>query len=185
MKTLKIGSLMMLGAGLGAIGCHSEPPVMQPASRTEPASTPPPSYGTSEMGAPQQQAPATAEMPSTEATPAQGSEAAPTWGSSGTRGPAALTPDAQAAAQKIVTARCDREATCNNIGQARKYPTREACDLALNAEIAEALASHNCTTVDGSQVAACVTELRKESCNSGLGAVDHVVECRIKALCSD
>jgi len=183
MKSLKIGTAILLGAGFGAVACHSEKePTMQPAARSQPP--PAPTYATPEMGAPEQQPPM-GEAPSGEAMGGEDTSGGSSWGT-GSHGSATMSPDAQAAADKIVATRCEREATCNNIGSGRKYQTREACNLALNAEMSEALNSANCPGgIDATQVVACVAELRKESCTSGLSAVEHVTGCRAAAICSD
>jgi hypothetical protein len=189
MKPLQFGTAALL-AMASVIACQrdSQQEVrMQPASRTE--APPPPTQATSKVEAPQMEpSPPVAETESSTAPAsdrAAGQEAMSdsTWGSSSDE-TQLMSPEAIAAADKIVAARCDRETFCRNIGLGKKYETRDGCDIAVHEETALSLNGEACKKgVESSQLAACVSELKQENCASQLRALEQLSTCRRAALC--
>ena len=189
MKPLQFGTTVLL-AMASVIACQrdSQQEVrMQPASRTE--APPPTTQATSKVEAPQMEpSPPIAETQSSTAPktePAAGQEpmSESTWGSDSSE-TQLMSPEAIAAADMIVAARCDRETLCRNIGLGKKYETRDGCEIAVHQETALALNGEACKKgVESSQLASCVSELKQENCASQLRALEQLSSCRRAVLC--
>jgi hypothetical protein len=189
MKSLQFGTTVLV-ASASVVACQrdSQQEVrMQPASRTE--ARPPTTKATNKVEAPQMApSPHMVETPSSSSPatePAAGQEPTneSTWGSDSSE-TQLMSPEAVAAADKIVAARCDRETLCRNIGLGKKYETRDGCEIAVHQETALILNGEACKkVVESSQLASCVSELKQENCASELRALEQLSSCGRAGLC--
>ncbi len=88
------------------------------------------------------------------------------------------------AAARIAAARCAHEAACNRIGEGRRFGTNEACALEYTASARQDLDRRACrTSIESSQLDACVAALRGESCDP-LDTLGRMKVCSPDALCA-
>ncbi|WP_437742741.1 DUF6184 family natural product biosynthesis lipoprotein [Sorangium sp. So ce1504] len=88
------------------------------------------------------------------------------------------------AVDRIVQARCDREARCNNIGPDRTYTSNEACSSRVRAEWREDLNLAECPGgTDSKELNECLQEIRNDDCNNPFDTLDRIVACRSSDLC--
>jgi hypothetical protein len=65
--------------------------------------------------------------------------------------------------RRLATARCDREASCNEIGDSKQYATYEACVDQMTALIAAG--DHPClASQDREGLAHCLADIREQDC---------------------
>lgn len=89
-----------------------------------------------------------------------------------------------AAMGRIVAARCDREATCNNIGADKRFGTRDVCSREMMTKMHDDLKASDCPKgIDGKHLEECLTAIRKESCNNPLEALSRITACNTPQLC--
>jgi hypothetical protein len=94
-----------------------------------------------------------------------------------------LTPQ-EAAVKSIAEVRCDREASCNNLGAGLKYADRAACIRELEHNVrAELLPSECPGGIDSKALENCVASIRTEKCESVLDTIGRLAACRINVLC--
>jgi hypothetical protein len=94
--------------------------------------------------------------------------------------------EARSAARNIAGARCDREATCNNIGGDKKYASQEACEDQIRSEWANDLNAYDCPHgVVDKQLEECLTAIRTEDCGSAFDTLSRVAECMAGQICAD
>ncbi|MEO6419032.1 MAG: DUF6184 family natural product biosynthesis lipoprotein [Polyangiaceae bacterium] len=86
-------------------------------------------------------------------------------------------------ADKLATARCNHEVTCNDIGADKKYATREACLADSKATGVHDLNAQCPGTVDQRQVDKCVAEFKSEGCGNVIDTAKRVNDCSIGQLC--
>lgn len=86
-------------------------------------------------------------------------------------------------AERLATARCNHEVTCNNIGADKKYPSREACLADAKANGLHALNAQCPGTVDQRQVDKCVADFRSEGCGNIIDTAKRVNDCSPSELC--
>ncbi len=92
--------------------------------------------------------------------------------------------DDRSAALRLAQAKCRHSAACGEIGQSRKFATREAClsesrGKAEN-ELRLAVCPHG---IDGTRLNACVSEVATEAC-SGIGSgLGRSMSCQTGNLC--
>jgi hypothetical protein len=85
---------------------------------------------------------------------------------------------------EIVTARCDREQRCNNIGPDKTYATREACTSKLQGNTESDLNMKDCEHgVDRPKLHECLAKIHGEDCGNPIDALSRVTACRTGALC--
>jgi hypothetical protein len=96
------------------------------------------------------------------------------------------TPEAhlKGAIKDIVTARCDREERCNNVGLDKTYASREACTSKLEGNTSSDLNMQDCEHgVDRPKLHECLAKIHGEDCGNPIDALSRVTACRTGALC--
>lgn len=106
----------------------------------------------------------------------------------GTAPPEGVTNEQNAATQGVVDqisyARCDHEQTCNNIGEGRKYATREVCMDQVRGDTANQLNAYNCPRgIDQKGLNSCLSSLRSGDCGVSLDTITRESNCRDHSLC--
>ena len=86
-------------------------------------------------------------------------------------------------AEKLATARCNHEVTCNNIGSEKKYPSREACLADSKATGVHDLNAQCPGNVDQRQVDKCVADFRAEGCGNVIDITKRINDCSASQLC--
>lgn len=90
----------------------------------------------------------------------------------------------QSAIDRIVAARCAREATCNNIGMDKSFATREACSQKLRGDMREDLGAKECPHgVDQKELNECLESIQTEDCYSPIDMIGRLAACRTSDLC--
>jgi hypothetical protein len=85
----------------------------------------------------------------------------------------------------LASARCEREARCDNIGPNRRYVSRDGCMTQLKGEEMNALTASSCPSgIDQPQLDRCVAEVRGERCENILDSIDRLANCNTNSLCS-
>jgi uncharacterized protein DUF6184 len=80
--------------------------------------------------------------------------------------------------ESIARARCDREATCNNIGNV-SYDSQQSCRAEIRSRAKDRMAAAPCPAgVDRGKIDACIAALTQQLCSNQLGAVESLPECR-------
>jgi hypothetical protein len=88
------------------------------------------------------------------------------------------------AIDRIVSARCAREAACNNIGTDKKFTTNDSCSREIRADMHEDLKASECPYgIDQKELNECLTEIRNENCNNPIEKIERVAACRTSDLC--
>ncbi len=89
-----------------------------------------------------------------------------------------------AVVDRLATARCDREQTCNNIGAAAKYASRDVCMNQMRGSLANDLNGYNCPRgIDRAQLDSCMSSIKSEECSHPLDTLSRIDKCRTTALC--
>lgn len=106
----------------------------------------------------------------------------------GTEPPTGVTNSQNAADQHVVdrlaSARCHHEATCNNVGPGRKYVSWESCTDQLRGSTANDLNAYACPRgIDRGALDRCITSIGAEDCGFSLGNLARQNDCRAGALC--
>ena len=84
----------------------------------------------------------------------------------------------------IATARCDREATCNNVGADKKWATRDACLADLGEDLVDELNLSECPGgIVQKELDECLAEIKNESCNNPIDKIERLAACRESDLC--
>jgi hypothetical protein len=85
---------------------------------------------------------------------------------------------------RLSSARCDRETTCNNIGAGHKYASREVCMDQIRGDLGNDLNTYNCPRgIDEGAVDQCMGAIRAEDCGHPLDTLSRVEKCRTGAMC--
>lgn len=86
---------------------------------------------------------------------------------------------------RLSDARCDREQSCNNVGDGRKYASRHVCVEQLHGSIANDLNSYQCPGgIDGNAVQRCLAAIAEEECGAHpVEAITRMDRCRSGAMC--
>jgi hypothetical protein len=88
------------------------------------------------------------------------------------------------AALQLMTARCDHEIACKNVGSQRQFINRDGCAKELGGDVRAELRDEECAGgVDRSRLATCLALVRRERCGSYLDSLDRESTCRRDALC--
>jgi hypothetical protein len=124
------------------------------------------------------------------ATAAVGCERNPTYPQavSGTGPSEGVTNAQNAATERVVDrlayARCDHEQMCNNIGNGRKYATRDVCMDQVRGNANNDLNAYNCPRgINRGAFNACISALRSGQCNFSLDTISRENDCRSGTLC--
>ena len=85
---------------------------------------------------------------------------------------------------RIVTARCEREVRCNNVGAKGKYPSRADCAMRIQDEKRDTINEKDCPGgIDRKHLEDCLAEVRDEACRNPLTSISRLVSCRSSRLC--
>jgi hypothetical protein len=86
---------------------------------------------------------------------------------------------------RLANARCDREQTCDNVGDGRKYASRHVCMDQQKGSIANDLNSFQCPRgIDGAAVQQCLSAIGGEECGAHpVEAITRMDRCRNGAMC--
>jgi|GEM_PF-2571698 len=84
----------------------------------------------------------------------------------------------------LAAARCDREQRCNNVGDGKKYASRDACLGVAVADWKQELDMYNCPggTKEGA-LDRCADEIRNDGCLNPLASLERIVDCDTNSLC--
>ena len=87
--------------------------------------------------------------------------------------------------ERLATARCSREQTCDNIGGGRKYASHRVCMEQLRGGIENDLNPYQCPGgIDELAVQACLSAVSAEECGAHpIEAITRMEKCRNGALC--
>lgn len=90
----------------------------------------------------------------------------------------------QAAIDRIVAARCAREATCKNVGANKRYESQEACSQKINIDMKDDLKVSECPRgIDQKELNECLEAVQKEDCNNPIDSLNRLAACRTSDLC--
>jgi len=86
---------------------------------------------------------------------------------------------------RLSNARCDREAACNNVGDGKKYASRQVCLDQMRGGIANDINSYKCPGgIDGTAVGECLRAIGNEECGAHpIEAITRMDKCRSGAMC--
>jgi hypothetical protein len=98
--------------------------------------------------------------------------------------PAGNTVDASVV-DRLANARCDREQTCDNVGDGKTYASRHVCLEQQKGSIANDLNSYQCPRgIDGAAVQQCLSAIGGEECGAHpVEAITRMDRCRNGAMC--
>ncbi len=90
----------------------------------------------------------------------------------------------ETATSRIVAARCDREAACDNIGAKKRFVDRTVCTHELGVKLADDLKPSECPNgVDGKHLDDCLDSIAKESCGNIVDTISRAGACSTSGLC--
>jgi hypothetical protein len=90
----------------------------------------------------------------------------------------------ETAIERIVAARCAREASCDKIGGDKRFSSREVCTQKVRTDMRDDLKSSECPRgIDGKELQECLEEIRTESCNNPIDTLSRLAACRTSDLC--
>lgn len=111
------------------------------------------------------------------------------FGCKGEREPAAATTTTTAAVShddavmRLTTARCDREAACNNLGPGKKHADRDACMRETGQSTRGTLRADQCPQIDQSKLSDCLNDIKNERCGNVLDSLDTITSCTRSKVC--
>jgi len=89
-----------------------------------------------------------------------------------------------AVVDRLVTARCDQEQSCNNIGAGAKFASREVCSDKLRGNIGNDLNGFNCQRgLDSQAVDRCMMAIKSEECSHPFDTLTRFDKCRTASIC--
>ena len=92
----------------------------------------------------------------------------------------------RAAVRAIATARCEREARCNNLGADAKYPSKEDCLDRVRADWAKELSVYECPNgLVSAELDECLEDIRNEDCGSPFDTLARTMSCSQSEICAD
>jgi hypothetical protein len=90
----------------------------------------------------------------------------------------------ESAINRIVDARCAREAKCNNVGTDKHFASRDVCSQKLHADMRDDLGAKECPRgIDQKELNECLESIQKEDCNNPIDMVGRLAACRSSDLC--
>ncbi|MBS2013846.1 MAG: hypothetical protein JST00_13235 [Deltaproteobacteria bacterium] len=90
----------------------------------------------------------------------------------------------EGAIDRLVAARCQREATCKNIGSDKHFSSYDVCSRELRSRVQDDLRASECPKgIDGKELDECLESIRTESCNNPLDTISRLAACRSGDLC--
>jgi hypothetical protein len=101
-----------------------------------------------------------------------------------TGGTIAASPVDRHAIDEVASARCQREATCSNIGAGKSYATRDVCIEHLRADSENELTNASCPNgLSRIALDKCLAEIRGERCDHPLDTLARLNACSKSSLC--
>jgi len=89
-----------------------------------------------------------------------------------------------AVVDELTGARCDREQTCNNVGDGRKYASRDTCTESIRGDLGNDLNSYHCPRgIKREGLDSCLSAIRTEACSNPLDTLERMEKCRTVHLC--
>ena len=90
----------------------------------------------------------------------------------------------EGAIDRIVAARCAREAACNNVGADKHFATRDACSVKVKSDMRDDLNAKDCPRgIDAKELNECLVEIKNEDCNNPIDMIGRLAACRTSDLC--
>ena len=94
-----------------------------------------------------------------------------------------------AAVEQIAAARCDHEASCNDVGATKEFQTRDHCLQVMRADAADDLIDDDCPNgVGNKDLQECLGDIRNEDCGGvsvPFDKLEKMMSCRQDDLCLD
>ena len=87
------------------------------------------------------------------------------------------------AIMRIASARCDREVSCNNLGQGKKFADREACMREGQQNARGTLRADQCPNIDQGKLSQCVNDIKNQRCENPIDAIDTITSCTRGNIC--
>lgn len=88
------------------------------------------------------------------------------------------------AVERIVAARCQREAACNNVGSDKHFTNHDTCARELRSKIGDDLKASECPRgIDTKELDECMESIRTESCNNPIDTISRLAACRTGDMC--
>lgn len=89
------------------------------------------------------------------------------------------------AVRRIADARCDRAASCNDIGgRDKKFDSRADCVREMRRDANDKLDEKECASgIDEGRLNECVREIRSERCGNPFDSIERAASCRRAELC--
>ncbi len=98
--------------------------------------------------------------------------------------PLSVQVEARNAAMAIAEARCQREDSCENVGDSKKYSSNQDCLDRVRTSWRDELSARQCPNgVNDAQLDECLAEIRAEKCDHPLDSLARIVECRTGQVC--
>lgn len=92
----------------------------------------------------------------------------------------------RSAVRAIASARCEREARCNNLGADAKYPSKEECLDRVRADWAKELNAYECPGgLNRAELNECLEDIRGEDCGSPFDTLARTLSCSKTEICVD
>jgi hypothetical protein len=92
----------------------------------------------------------------------------------------------RSAAESIALSRCQREQTCNNVGDDKKYSSASDCLTRIRNDWKDDLNARECPNgVNQAQLDECLAKIRNEECGSPFDTLSRVTECTAGQICQD
>ena len=90
-----------------------------------------------------------------------------------------------AAVERLASARCNREQSCNKVGAGQTYATRAVCIDQMRGNIANDLNSYKCPRgIDAEHVNHCLLAVENEQCDHPLDTLQRIEKCSTSELCT-
>jgi len=85
---------------------------------------------------------------------------------------------------RLTNARCDHAQSCDEVGEGKKYASRDLCVEGNRASTANDLNAVECPRgIEQGAVDRCIDAMKKQPCGVSLANISAVYECRTQALC--
>ncbi len=86
---------------------------------------------------------------------------------------------------RLSNARCSREVVCDNVGDGKKYASRQVCMDKMRGSIGNDINSYQCPRgIDSVAVEDCLTAIGSEECGAHpIEAITRMDKCRSGAMC--
>lgn len=90
----------------------------------------------------------------------------------------------EGAINRIVAARCQREATCKNVGADKHFSSYDVCARELRSRVQDDLKASECPNgIDGKELDECMESIRTESCSNPIDTISRLAACRTGDMC--